>query len=99
MYHTTALVTGNDYFFQEISETLFIVPLIVGIVILVPLARKSVRQSFLPSLMHLHVAMLTIMGTVFNCFAEAFKLEILSSTITFGNYVVNAVDLNGLLSH
>ena len=95
-YHTTALVTGNDYFFQEISETLFIVPMIVGIVILIPLAKRSVRESFLPSMMHLHIAMLTIMSTVFNCFSEAFKLVILSNTITFGNYVVSAADLNGL---
>ncbi len=96
VYHTTALVTGNDYFFQGISQDLFILPLIVGIVFLIPLARKSVREAFLPSILHFHVAMLTIMSTVFNCFSEAFKLEILSNTITFGNYVVGAADLNGL---
>ncbi|MFW9953818.1 MAG: hypothetical protein ACFFD3_04620 [Candidatus Thorarchaeota archaeon] len=98
IFHTSALVTGNPYFFEGVAEDLIIIPLVFCIVILIPLARKSVREAFLPSLLHLHVSMLILASTLFNCFAEAFKLAILSNPITFGEYTVGAADLNGLPS-
>ena len=98
VFHTTALVDGNPNFFSNITTELIVLPLAVGIVLLLPLARRSVREAFLPSIVHLHFSMLVIVSTLFNCFAEAFKLVVLSNELTYGQYVVAAVDLNGLPS-
>ncbi|MHA1907460.1 MAG: hypothetical protein ACW98Y_09220 [Candidatus Thorarchaeota archaeon] len=96
VFHTTALVTGNPNFFQNIAVDLILIPVIFGIILLIPLVRRSVREAFLPSLLHLHVSMLLFASTLFNCFAEAFKLAILASPITIGQYQTSAEDLNGL---
>jgi len=97
VFHTSAL-TDNPDFFSSMAVDIIFVPVIVGAILLIPLARRSVREAFLPSILHLHVSMMIMMSSIFNCFAEAFKLVILSYSITYGQYTIDATDLNGLPS-
>jgi hypothetical protein len=96
LFHTTSLVTGNPTFFQDMAQDFVFIPMIFGLILLLPLARKSVWESFLPSILHLNVSMLIMVNSLFNGFAEAFKLVVLSQSITFGGFTVNASSLYGL---
>lgn len=97
VYHTAALA-GDPSFFLGIADELLVIPIIVGVIFLLPLARRSVRTAFLPSIVHLHISLLVLVGGLFNCFAQAFRLDILGETLVFGLYEVNTCDLNGLPS-
>ncbi len=95
IFHLAAL-SDNPGFFDGVAPYLFLIPLLLGVVLLLPLAKRSIRESFLPSFFHLHISMMVIMSSFFNCFAEAFALQVLASSITYGQYTVDAGDLNGL---
>ena len=97
VYHTAALA-GDPSFFPGMADELLVIPIIVGVILLLPLARRSVRTAFLPSILHLHISLLVLVGGLFNCFAQAFRLAVLGETLVFGLYEVSASDLNGLPS-
>ncbi len=95
VYHTAALA-GDPSFFSGMADELIAIPIVVGVILLLPLARRSVRTAFLPSILHLHISLLVLVGGLFNCFAQAFRLDVLGETLVFGLYEVSASDLNGL---
>ncbi|MFW9918309.1 MAG: hypothetical protein ACFFED_01805 [Candidatus Thorarchaeota archaeon] len=95
VYHTAALA-GDPSFFPGMAIDLILIPIVVGVILLLPLARRSVRNAFLPSILHLHISLLVMVSGLFNCFAQAFRLAFLGETLVFGLYEVSASDLNGL---
>ncbi len=94
--HTSALA-DNPVFFSNMAIEVLLVPIIFGSIILIPLARRSVRESFIPSYLHLNVGMMVFSSVFFNCLAEVVNLFVLSNPIAIGSYVVTAENLAWLL--
>jgi len=89
-------VSDNPNLAATLIPFLLIMPMVMGLIYLIPLARRSIRESYLPSLLFLNFGMLTVMYGVFNCFAVSLYLLDPSASITFGLYTVSASVLNGL---
>jgi len=91
-----APTTDNPDFVATAFPVYLIIPVLMGLVYLIPLARKSIRESYLPSLLLSISGMLSMVYGIFNCFAISQYLLDPTSTITFGYYSVTGASMNGL---
>ncbi len=91
-----APITDNPEFVSNIFPVFLITPVLMGLVYLIPLARRSIRESYLPSLLLFNSGMLSMMYGIFNCFAVTQYLLDPSSTITYGLVTVTAASMHGL---
>ncbi|MHA2070680.1 MAG: hypothetical protein ACW985_02700 [Candidatus Thorarchaeota archaeon] len=80
----TTAYTDNPYFLQTIITLLLIISFIVGLVFLTPLASKTIRHSFLPSLFFLMTGMAIFTKTAIGCFAQAWALAFRDASIQYG---------------
>ena len=95
LYFVAALA-DNPEFVTGIFPDVLVVPVIVSLIFLLPLIRKTFRESFVPSLILLMSGMLTMSSSIFRCFAQALSIEFGSGSIQFGLLVITQMDLDGL---
>lgn len=88
--------TDNPGFVSGIFPDMLIIPMLYGLIFLLPFVRRSFREAFVPSLFLFTTGMLTITSSVFRCFARAVSLEFYSGSIQFGTYAVTQADMYGL---
>ncbi|MFW9800727.1 MAG: hypothetical protein ACFFD9_09840 [Candidatus Thorarchaeota archaeon] len=85
----TDTYTDNPVFFELRILQMLLATTIAGIVFLLPLGSRTVRESFVPSLFYFTTTMLIMTRAVFGCFAQAVSLG-LGGSIQYGIMVVTA---------
>jgi hypothetical protein len=85
----TAARTDNANFFGGMIEDMFYRLLPVGIVFLLPLAIRSIRESVVPSFFQLVTSMTIASRVAFGAFAQAWNLQFGDATLQYGIAVVN----------
>ena len=89
-------VSDNPNLAATLIPFLLIMPMVMGLIYLIPLARRSIRESYLPSLLLFNFGMLTVMYGMFNCFAVSLYLLDPLASITYGLYTVSAASMSGI---
>jgi len=91
IYHETwswiffsASLTDDTTFFIGATRSILIFNMIFGLIFLLPLANKSIRKSFLPSLFLFFTGMSVITRGLFGCFGQAWSLEFGDSYLRYG---------------
>ncbi len=94
-YHTswswifiTAAFTDNPDFLNTMVMAMLSISIIVGLVLLAPLASKRIRHSFLPSMFFFLTGMTVFTKTAVSCFAQAMALA-LGSQIQYSIMIVS----------
>jgi hypothetical protein len=89
-YHTswswifiTATYTDNPDFLNSVVMVMLLISIIEGLVFLVPLASKTIRRSFLPSMFFFLTSMMVFTKTAVGCAAQAIALA-LGAQIQYG---------------
>ncbi|MFX1367308.1 MAG: hypothetical protein ACFFAY_01735 [Promethearchaeota archaeon] len=95
VFHT-AVFTDNPVFFDSKSASMILLNLICSVFFLVPLAVKSVRKSFVPSIFFLITGMLVMMRGIFGFTAMAFGLEYGSAILRIGAITYNGSHPHGI---
>lgn len=80
----TSIITDNPSFFNTFASSVMQFSLLMGLLFLIPLISRSIRQAFLPSLFLFTTGMATMTRGIFNCFAQAWRIAYLDETIQFG---------------
>jgi len=80
----TAAITDNPYFLETTITALLLLSLGVGSVFLAPLASKTIRHSFIPSIFFLISGMAIFTKTVFASFAHAWALIFGNASFQYG---------------
>lgn len=80
----TATYTDNPYFLESIVTVLLAISFVVGLVFLAPLAIKTLRHSFLPSMFFFMTGMTIFTKTAIGCFAQAWALAFRDASIQYG---------------
>lgn len=91
----TDSITDNPIFFESLVLAMFRTTMIVGIVFLLPLGLRTVRESFVPSLFYFTTSMLIMSRVIFGVFAQGLSL-LLGGSIQYGIMVVTGIDFPGL---
>ncbi len=91
-----AALTDNPDFVSTMFPIMLLIPVLVSLVFLAPLAFKSLRVAFVPSLVLFVTGMVTMTSSIFRCFAEVFSLEFGSASILSGIFEVTRIELQGL---
>lgn len=84
----TAAIVDNPLFFPSTFEHMLTSSVITGIIFLLPLILKSVRNSIVPSLFFLTSGMLIMTRSAFAAFGQSFRLLYGGETITYGMWDV-----------
>lgn len=84
----TAAFTDNPNFLDTIVMIMLLFSAIVGLVFLAPLASKTIRRSFLPSMFFFMTAMMIFTKAAIDCFAQAYALAFCNARIQYGLIVV-----------
>ena len=79
----TAGITDNPDFLNSTVMVMLLISIVVGLVFLAPLASKTIRRSFLPSMFFFLTGMLVFTKTAVGCAAQAITLA-LGGQIQFG---------------
>ncbi len=87
--------TDNPVFFESVVLSMLGMTFIVGVVFLLPLGLRTVRNAFLPSLFYFTTSMLTMSRAIFGVFAQGLSLEI-GGSVQYGIMVVSGIDFPGL---
>ncbi|MHA1959020.1 MAG: hypothetical protein ACW99U_02235 [Candidatus Thorarchaeota archaeon] len=85
----TAARTDNANFFGGMIEDMFYRVLPFGILFLLPLAIRSIRESAVPSFFQLITSMTITSRVTFGVFAQAWNLHFGGTTLQYGIAVVN----------
>ncbi len=85
----TGAFTDNHAFFPDNLVSMILITSIIGLLILLPLKSKRVRETYTFSLFYLVTSMLVITRSFFSCFAQAWNLQFNGAVIQFGLIVVN----------
>jgi hypothetical protein len=80
----TTVYTDNPYFLQTMLTAMLTISFIVGLVFLAPLAFKTIRHSFLPSIFFFMTGMSIFTKTAIGCFAQALALAFRDASIQYG---------------
>jgi hypothetical protein len=80
----TAIFTDNPVFFDTKAGSMILLSLLFSAFFLVPLALKSIRKSFVPSIFFLMTGMLVMMRGIFGFTAIAIGLEFGSAVLITG---------------
>ncbi|MHA2021063.1 MAG: hypothetical protein ACW96N_05065 [Candidatus Thorarchaeota archaeon] len=80
----TAAITDNPYFLESVVTVLLLISLGVGLAFLVPLAFKTIRHSFLPSMFFFMSGMAIFTKAAFSCFAYAWALVFGNASVQYG---------------
>ena len=90
IYHTswswifiTAAFTDNPDFLNSTVMVMLLISIVVGLVFLAPLASKTIRHSFLPSMFFFSTGMMVFTKTAISCMAQAIALA-LGAQIQYG---------------
>ena len=89
----SAGMTDDSTFFVGATRSVLIFTILFGLVFLVPLSKKSIRQSFFQSLILLSSGMSIVTRGVFGLFAQAFRLEFGQEFLRYGAIVVTGGQL------
>ncbi len=102
-YHTswswifiTAAFTDNPDFLNTMVTVMLLISIIVGLIILAPLASKTIRHSFLPSMFFFLTGMMVFTKTAVSCLAQAMALA-LGSQIHYGIMIVSGERIPNLV--
>jgi len=93
----TAAVTDNPYFLEQIVTVLLLFSFIAGLAFLSPLAIKTIRHSYLPSVFFFVTGMAIFTKSVFGCLAQALALFIGYTQIQYGIYIVTGEMIPNLI--
>ncbi|MHA2602397.1 MAG: hypothetical protein AM324_009740 [Candidatus Thorarchaeota archaeon SMTZ1-83] len=91
----TDTITDNPVFFESRVQGMLLMSAIVGLVFLLPLGFRTVRESFVPSLFYLTTSMLMTSRAILGLFAQGLSLG-LGGSIQYGIMVVTGVNFPGL---
>jgi hypothetical protein len=80
----TAAITDNPYFLESVITVLLLISLGVGLAFLGPLAFKTIRYSFLPSMFFFMSGMAIFTKAAFGCFAYAWALVFGNASVQYG---------------
>jgi hypothetical protein len=89
----TCNFVDNPYFFQTEVIVMFGFTVIFGLVFLIPLAVKRIRQSFVASLFLFMTSMTTMTRVTFGLFAQAWRLDYAGEVITFGIHEIPGAEI------
>lgn len=84
----TAAFTDNPLFMDTMVTIMLIFSAIVGLVFLAPLASKTIRRSFLPSMFFFMTGMTVFTKAAIDALAQACALAFFGSRIEFGLIVI-----------
>lgn len=87
--------TDNPVFFESVVLSMLRMSIIVGVVFLLPLGLRTVRESFIPSLFYFTTSMLIMSRAIFGVFTQGLSLG-LGCSIQYGIMVVTGIDFPGL---
>jgi len=93
----TAAFTDNPYFLEQIVTTLLIFSFMAGLAFLSPLAIRTIRHSYLPSVFFFVTGMALFTKSVFGCLAQAFALSSGYTQIQYGIYIVTGEMIPNLI--
>lgn len=93
---TTAAFTDNPSFLNTMVMTMLLISIIMGFVFLAPLASKTIRRSFLPSMFFFFTGMMVFTKTALGSAAQAIALALGAQiqygiTIATGDMVPNLI--------
>jgi hypothetical protein len=84
----TAAFTDNPYFMETMLTVMLLFSVISGIVFLLPLASKTIRHSFLPSIFFLMVSMILFSKSAIDAVAQTCSLLFFDGQVQMGLIVV-----------
>ncbi|MGY5872595.1 MAG: hypothetical protein RTV72_10135 [Candidatus Thorarchaeota archaeon] len=84
----TAAFTDNPFFMDTMVTIMLLFSAIAGFVFLAPLASKTIRRSFLPSMFFFMTGMMVFTKAAIDAFAQACALAFLNAQIRFGLIVI-----------
>ena len=84
----TAAFTDNPNFMDSMVTVMLLFSAIAGFVYLLPLASKTIRRSFLPSMFFFMTGMMVFTKSAIDAFAQACALAFLNAQIRFGLLVI-----------
>ncbi len=84
----TAAFTDNPNFMTSIITIMLLFSALVGLVFLAPLASKTIRQSFLPSMFFFMTGMMVFTKAAIDAFSQACVLAFFGGEIRFGVIVI-----------
>ncbi|MFW9834694.1 MAG: hypothetical protein ACFFEK_11915 [Candidatus Thorarchaeota archaeon] len=91
----TAAFTDNPLFLSTIIEFLILISMGVGVVFLLPLAVKSIRHSFLPSMFFYLTGMMVFSKAAIGCLATGLALAF-GRELEYGSIVATGPMVSGL---
>lgn len=93
----TSAISDNPFFMQIMVTIMLLFSTIVGFVFLLPLASKTIRRSFLPSLFFFMTGMAVFTKVVIDVFAYVCALAFFNARIHIGQIVVTGDMMNNLV--
>jgi len=84
----TAAFTDNPLFMDTMVTVMLLFSAIVGVVFLAPLASKTIRRSFFPSMFFFMTSMIVFTKSAIDAFAQACALAYFNGQIRFGQIVI-----------
>lgn len=87
-FFATAAFTDNPNFMGTMVTVMLLFSAIVGIVYLAPLASKTIRRSFMPSMFFFMTSMMVFTKAAIDAFAQACSLAFLNGEIQIGLLVI-----------
>jgi len=84
----TAAITDNPFFMDTMVTFMLLLSAIVGVIFLAPLASKTIRRSFFPSMFFFMTSMMVFTKSAIDAFAQACALAYFNGQIQFGHFVI-----------
>ncbi|UCH05508.1 MAG: hypothetical protein JSW05_04915 [Candidatus Thorarchaeota archaeon] len=91
----TDTITDNPIFFEARLQIMLLLTITIGLVFLLPLGIRTVRESFVPALFYFTTSMLIMSRAIFGLFAQGLSLGLCGS-IQYGIMVVTGINFPGL---
>jgi len=89
----SAGITDDASFFLGATQLVVITTMLLGLLFLIPLGVKSIRESFFTSLYLFNTGMLVTTRGVFGCFSQAWNLEFNNNYLIYGIRIVTGGQL------
>lgn len=89
----SAGITDDASFFLGATQLVVITTMLLGLLFLVPLGVKSIRESFFASLYLFNTGILVTTRGVFGCFSQAWNLEFNNNYLIYGIRIVTGGQL------